>query len=137
MAGITHKRAVREYRMRRAGDEALRLVNVYVNNRITALEFWERSGRRDSASRAQVVRKSLSREIRSVARSLPDGHSLTHMMHSFADNLEQIWVLPDPIALVRRMHRELDPEHKHRSLVPEIPEESRQDLRYAGGAHFW
>jgi len=121
----------RQDKLDRKTDEALRLVKIYITNRLIALQYWRQTPfGRASASMERQLREDLGQQIRSIAQSLPLEHPLIHLMHSFADNLEQIWGLPDPLALVRRMHRELDPEHERRSILPDRPEASWRDWRY-------
>jgi len=122
----------------RKTDEALRLVKIYVDNRLAAWVHWhDNSFGRAGTDLKKVVEKDLALKIRLIARSLPHGHSLLHLMHSFADNLGQIWALPNPVGLVREMHRELDPHHESRSIVPGTSTESWRDWRYAGALRAW
>lgn len=124
---------IRQDKIDRENDEILRLVKIYVDNRLRALEHYDSlPPDRGRQALMKFVRNDLRRNIKAIARSLRGGHPLTHMMFSFADNLEQIWFLPDAIAMVRRMHRELDPRCDVRSIVPAAPELSWRDIRYSG-----
>lgn len=112
---------------RRHIEEALRLTKVYIENRLAAIEYWRRCRHKESKTLQKDLVIDLGRKLHGIAQSLPRGHPLFFRLISFVDNLDNIFHLPESVDMVREMHRELDPDWKTRSIVPEPLYDPREE----------
>lgn len=111
----------------RERDEALRLAKIYIVNRLVALNYWKHRQDERKKSWCEKLIRDLKRQLRTIAHSLPRQDPLFHRLYSFADNVEQVWILPEGLTLIREMHQELDPSCDTRSIVPSAPQPAWRD----------